>query len=77
VRSRSRNLIRSNDHGLALENADINAGLVGAMRENIGSVGAMREREYFEGPQLPFNASDFPCRLGPALCMGAASKQRS
>jgi hypothetical protein len=50
---------------LALDN--IHSGLVGAMRENIGSVGAMREREYFEAPQSPFNASDFPCRLEPAL----------
>ena len=46
---------------LALVNADINMGSVGAMRENIGSVGAMRERDYFEAPQPPFNA--FPCRL--------------
>jgi hypothetical protein len=48
---------------LALVNADINMGSVGAMRENIGSVGAMRERDYFEAPQTPFNA----CRLEPVL----------
>ncbi|MGC2826496.1 MAG: hypothetical protein WA322_20065 [Pseudolabrys sp.] len=50
---------------LALVNADINMGSVGAMRENIGSVGAMRERDYFEAPQSPFNARSFPCRLEP------------
>ena len=38
---------------LALVNADI----------NIGPVGAMRERNYFEAPQTPFNA----CRLQPSL----------
>ena len=41
---------------LALANADINMGSLGAMRQNIGSVGAMRERDYFEAPQPPFNA---------------------
>jgi hypothetical protein len=51
---------------LALVNADINTGSVGAMRENIGSVGAMRERNYFQAPQPPFNADAF-CRLEPAL----------
>jgi hypothetical protein len=51
---------------LALVNADINMRLVRAMRENIGSVGAMRERDYFEAPQSPFNAS-FPCRLEPDI----------
>ena len=51
---------------LALVNADINIGPVGAMRENIGSVGAMRERDYFQAPQPPFNAGAF-CRLEPAL----------
>ena len=45
--------------------ADINMGLVGAMRENIGSVGAMRERDYLEPPQSPVNAGSFPCRLEP------------
>jgi hypothetical protein len=48
---------------LALVNADINIGSVGAMRENIGSAGAMRERDYFQAPQSPFNAGAFPCRL--------------
>jgi hypothetical protein len=33
---------------LALVNADINIGSIGAMRENIGSVGAMRERIIFK-----------------------------
>jgi hypothetical protein len=51
---------------LALVNADINVGMVGAMRENIGSVGAMRERDYFGALQLPFNAGAF-CRLEPDL----------
>jgi hypothetical protein len=51
---------------LALVNADINMRSVEAMRENIGSVGAMRERDYFEAPQSPFNAS-FPCRFEPDL----------
>jgi hypothetical protein len=52
---------------LALVNADINIGSIGAMRENIGSVGAMRERDYFQAPQpTPFNADAF-CRLEPAL----------
>ena len=41
---------------LALVNADI----------NIGSVGAMRERNYFQAPQPPFNADAF-CRLEPSL----------
>ena len=41
-------------HRLALVNADINMGSVGAMRANIGSAGAMRERDYFEAPQPPF-----------------------
>ena len=41
---------------LALVNADI----------NIGSVGAMRERNYFQAPQSPFNADAF-CRLEPAV----------
>jgi hypothetical protein len=41
---------------LALVNADINVGSLGAMRENISSVGAMRERDYFEASQSPFNA---------------------
>ena len=50
---------------VALENADINTGFVGAMRQNIGSVGAMREQDYFGAPQSPFNA--FPCRLEPVL----------
>ena len=48
---------------LALVNADINVGMVGAMRENIGSVGAMRERDYFGALQLPFNA--VPIGAGP------------
>ena len=48
---------------LALVNADINIGSIGAMRENIGSVGAMRERNYFQAPQSPINAGAFPCRL--------------
>ena len=48
---------------LALVNADMSMGSVGAMRENIGSVGAMRERDYFEVPQPQFNA----CRLQPSL----------
>ena len=52
---------------LALVNADINFGLVGAMHEDIESVGAMRERDYFQAPQSPFNASAFPCRLEPDL----------
>jgi hypothetical protein len=43
--------------------ADIDISSVGAMRENIGSVGAMRERNYFQAPQSPINASAFPCRL--------------
>ena len=46
---------------LALVNADINIGSIGAMRENIGSVGAMRERDYFQAPQPPF------CRLESVL----------
>jgi hypothetical protein len=50
---------------LALVNADINVGSLGAMRENISSVGAMRERDYFEASQSPFNAGSFPCRLEP------------
>ena len=33
---------------LALVNADMGMGSVGAMHENIGSVGAMRERDYFK-----------------------------
>ncbi|MGC1893797.1 MAG: hypothetical protein WA763_08915 [Pseudolabrys sp.] len=41
---------------LALVNADI----------NIGSIGAMRERNYFQAPQSPFYADAF-CRLEPAL----------
>ena len=53
--------------GLALVNADIYMGSVGAMRENIGSVGAIRERNYFEAPQPPFEAGAFPCRLELAL----------
>ena len=52
---------------LALVNAEINMGSVGAMRENIGSVGAMRERDYFDAPHPPFEAGAFPCRLEPAL----------
>jgi hypothetical protein len=48
---------------LALVNADINTGSVGAMREDIGSVGAMRERDYFEAPRTPFSA----CQLQPSL----------
>ena len=52
---------------LALANADINTGSLGAMRENIGSVGATRERDYFEAPQPPFDAGAFPCRLEPVL----------
>jgi hypothetical protein len=48
---------------LALVNADINTGSVGAMREDIGSVGAMRERDYFEAPQTPFHV----CQLQPSL----------
>jgi hypothetical protein len=52
---------------LALVNADMSMGSVGAMHENIGSVGAMRERDYFEAPQSPFNAGSFPCRLEPDL----------
>jgi len=51
---------------LALVNADINIGSIGAMRENIGSVGAMRERDYFQASQPRFNADAF-CRLEPAL----------
>ena len=47
---------------LALVDADMGMGSVGAMHENIGSVGAMRERDYFEAPQSPFNAGAFPCR---------------
>ena len=39
---------------LALVNADI----------NIGSIGAMRERNYFQAPQSPFNA-DLPIGAGP------------
>ena len=50
---------------LALVDADINMGSLGAMRENISSVGAMRERDYFEASQSPFNAGSFPCRLEP------------
>ena len=50
---------------LALVNADINIGSIGAMA-SIGSVGAMRERNYFQAPQSPFNADAF-CRLEPAL----------
>ena len=46
---------------LALVNADVSMGSIGAMHENVGSVGAMRERDYFGAPQPPFNA--FPCRL--------------
>ena len=46
---------------LALVNADVSMGSVGAMHENVGSVGAMRERDYFGAPQPPFNA--FPCQL--------------
>ena len=41
---------------LALVNADVSMGSVGAMHENVGSVGAMRERDYFEAPQTPFDA---------------------
>ncbi|MGE5772489.1 MAG: hypothetical protein ACM3Z4_10690 [Hyphomicrobiales bacterium] len=52
---------------LALVNADINMGSVGAMRENIGSVGAMRERDYFKAPHPPFEADAYPCRLEPTL----------
>jgi len=52
---------------LALVNAEIHTGSVGAMRENMGSVEAMRERDYFEAPQSPFNAGPFPCRLEPDL----------
>jgi hypothetical protein len=52
---------------LALVNADINTGSVGAMRENISSVGAMRERDYFGATQPPFEAGAFPCRLEPVL----------
>jgi hypothetical protein len=50
---------------LALVNAEIYMGSVGAMRENMGSVGAMRERDYFEAPQSP--AGSFPCLLEPDL----------
>ncbi|MGB8306824.1 MAG: hypothetical protein WCE36_23590 [Pseudolabrys sp.] len=39
---------------LALVNADI----------NIGSIGAMRERNYFQAPQSPFNAF-LPIGAGP------------
>ena len=49
-----------------LAHGDIDSSSVGAMREDIGSVGAMRERDYFQAPQSPFNAS-FPCRLEPDL----------
>ena len=42
---------------LALVNADINIGSIGAMRE---------KRNYFQAPQSPFNADAF-CRLEPAL----------
>ena len=52
---------------LALVNADMSMGSVGAMRENIGSAGAMRERYYFGAPQSPFNAGSIPCRLEPDL----------
>jgi hypothetical protein len=52
---------------LALVNAGINMGLVGAMRESIGSVGAMRERDYFEAPKPLFESGAFPCRLEPVL----------
>ena len=52
---------------LALVNADIKMGSVGAMRENIGSVGVMRERDYFGAPQSPFDAGASPCRLEPVL----------
>jgi hypothetical protein len=52
---------------LALANADINMGSLGAMRENISSVGAMRERDYFEAPQSLFNSGSIPCRLEPDL----------
>ena len=52
---------------LAVVNADMSMGSVGAMHENIGSVGAMRERDYFEAPQSPFNAGSIPCRLEPDL----------
>ena len=51
---------------LALVNAEIYMGSVGAMRENMGSVGAMRERDYFEAPQSPY-AGSFPCLLEPDL----------
>ena len=35
---------------LALVNADVSMGSIGAMHENVGSVGAMRERDYFRAP---------------------------
>ena len=52
---------------LALVNANMSMGSVGAMHENIGTVGAMRERNYFRAPQPPFSAGTFPCRLEPDL----------
>ena len=52
---------------LALVNADMSIGSVGAMHDSIGSVGAMRERDYFGAPQSPFNNGAFPCRLEPVL----------
>ncbi len=38
---------------LALNNSDINT----------GAAGATQERDYFQAPQLQFNAGGFPCRL--------------
>ena len=52
---------------LALVNADMSMGSVGAMHENIGLVGAMRERDYFGAPQSLFNSGSIPCRLEPDL----------
>ena len=50
---------------LALVNADINIGSIGAMRRT--SVRSERcVRNYFQAPQSPFNADAF-CRLEPAL----------
>jgi hypothetical protein len=30
---------------------------------NVGSAGAAREREYFQAPQMHFNAGSFSCQL--------------
>jgi hypothetical protein len=49
----------------ALVDTGMNMGSGGSVQENTGSIGAMREREYFEAPQSPLNAS--PCRIEPVL----------